>query len=211
MKAEYFERPDLTNIRSVVMDGDDLKVLSASVWRSFTYEEVRTLMHDTGTYVLPTEELIAHLDELIGDHSAIEVACGNGYIGRELSIPITDAKIQDRPDIKLLYGMAGQPTINYPKDVEKLTAEEAARKYRPHTVIVCYAPHRSKTGSGCDHGINFSKLLNLCKRLIFVCNEDTHAENPLLRIAHKDYTIDGLITRCMNEPWKNRIKIWERK
>ena len=48
-------------IRRIVMDGRKMKVLPTSVWRSFDWAEVRMLLHETGTYVIPTEELINYL------------------------------------------------------------------------------------------------------------------------------------------------------
>ncbi len=53
-------------IRKVVMDGRKMKVLPTSVYRSFDWAELRMLLHETGTYVIPTEELINYLAGLIG-------------------------------------------------------------------------------------------------------------------------------------------------
>ena len=79
------------NIRKTVMDGREMKILPASVWESFSWSEVRMLLHETGVYVVPTEELIDYLDKQIGEYSAIEICAGNGFIGRELGIPVTDS------------------------------------------------------------------------------------------------------------------------
>ena len=43
------------NIRKEVMDGREMKILPASVWESFSWAEMRLLLHETGTYVVPTE------------------------------------------------------------------------------------------------------------------------------------------------------------
>lgn len=79
------------NIRETVMDGKRMKVLPASVWQSLDWVEVRMLLHETGTYVIPTEELLEYLDALIGQDRTIEICAGNGYIGRELDIVMTDS------------------------------------------------------------------------------------------------------------------------
>lgn len=55
------------NIRKTVMEGREMRILPASVWESFSWSEVRLLLHETGTYVVPTEELIEFLDDLIGE------------------------------------------------------------------------------------------------------------------------------------------------
>lgn len=91
------------NIRKTVMEGREMRILPASVWESFSWSEVRLLLHETGTYVVPTEELIEFLDGLIGEESAIEICAGNGFIGRELGIPVTDSYQQQDDPATSLY------------------------------------------------------------------------------------------------------------
>lgn len=199
------------NIRKTVMEGREMRILPASVWESFSWSEVRLLLHETGTYVVPTEELIEFLDGLIGEESAIEICAGNGFIGRELGIPVTDSyQQQDDPATSLLYSLAGQPTIKYPKDVVKLEANKAVDKFRPHTVIACYATHkwRYDTMSGNDKGVDFQKLLRKVKRLVLVGNTEVHKDNPLMDIPHEEIILPGYITRSAH-PDTNRIFIWE--
>lgn len=199
------------NIRKTVMEGREMRILPASVWESFSWSEVRLLLHETGTYVVPTEELIEFLDGLIGEESAIEICAGNGFIGRELGIPVTDSyQQQDDPATSLLYSLAGQPTIKYPKDVVKLEANKTVDKFRPHTVIACYATHkwRYDTMSGNDKGVDFQKLLRKVKRLVLVGNTEVHKDNPLMDIPHEEIILPGYITRSAH-PETNRIFIWE--
>lgn len=199
------------NIRKTVMEGREMRILPASVWESFSWSEVRLLLHETGTYVVPTEELIEFLDGLIGEESAIEICAGNGFIGRELGIPVTDSyQQQDDPATSLIYSLAGQPTIKYPKDVVKLEANKAVDKFRPHTVIACYATHkwRYDTMSGNDKGVDFQKLLRKVKRLVLVGNTEVHKDNPLMDIPHEEIILPGYITRSAH-PETNRIFIWE--
>lgn len=198
-------------IRKTVMEKREMKILPASVWESFPWAEMRLLLHETGTYVVPTEELVDYLDRLIGEESAIEICAGNGWIGRELGIPVTDSyQQQDDPTSVMLYALTRQPTIKYPKDVIKLEANKAVDKFRPHTVIACYATHkwRYDTMSGNDLGVDFRKLLRKVKRLILVGNTKIHKDNPLMELPHKEVTLPGLITRSAN-PETNRIFIWE--
>ena len=199
------------NIRKTVMEGREMRILPASVWESFSWSEVRLLLHETGTYVVPTEELIEFLDGLIGEESAIEICAGNGFIGRELGIPVTDSyQQQDDPATSLLYSLAGQPTIKDPKDVVKLEANKAVDKFRPHTVIACYATHkwRYDTMSGNDKGVDFQKLLRKVKRLVLVGNTEVHKDNPLMEIPHEEIILPGYITRSAH-PETNRIFIWK--
>ena len=198
-------------IRATVMDRREMKILPASVWESFSWSEVRMLLHQTGTYVVPTEELIDYLDKLIGEESAIEICAGNGFIGRELGIPVTDSyQQQDDKESVLFYKLAGQPTIKYPKDVIKLEANKAVDRFHPHTVLACYATHkwRYDTMSDNDKGVDFRKLIRKIKRLILVGNTEIHKDNPLMEIPHEEIILPGLITRSAR-PETNRIFIWE--
>ena len=199
------------NIRKTVMDGREMKILPASVWESFSWSEVRMLLHETGVYVVPTEELIDYLDKQIGEHSAIEICAGNGFIGRELGIPVTDSyQQQDDVATKMYYEAFGQPCIRYPKDVIKLEANKAVDRFRPHTVIACYATHkwRYDTMSGNDNGVDFQRLMRRIHRLILVGNTEVHKDNPLMSLPHEEVILPGLITRSAH-PETNRIFIWE--
>ena len=199
------------NIRKTVMDGMEMKILPASVWESFSWSEVRMLLHETGTYVVPTEELIDYLDKQIGLEDAIEICAGNGFIGRELGIPVTDSyQQQDDAGTVMLYQLAGQPCIKYPKDVIKLEANKAVDKFRPHTVLACYATHkwRYDTMSGNDKGVDFQRLLRKVHRLILVGNTEVHKDNPLMALPHEEVILPGFITRSAH-PETNRIFIWE--
>ena len=199
------------NIRKVVMDEKDMRMLPASVWQSFPWEEVRMLLHELGVYVVPTEELIDFLDKLIGDKSAIEICAGNGFIGRELGIPVTDSyQQQDDMATKMYYQTFGQPTIRYPKDVIKLEANKAVDRFRPHTVLACYATHkwRYDTMSGNDKGVDFNRMIRRIHRLILVGNTEVHKDNPLMAFPHEEIILPGLITRSAR-PDTNRVFIWE--
>lgn len=198
------------NIRSIVMTGREMNILPADVWNSFPWGEMRLLLHETGTYVVPTEELVDYLDRLIGEESAIEICAGNGWIGRELGIPVTDSyQQQDDKTTKLIYQLAKQPTIKYPRDVIKLEANKAVDRFKPHTVLACYATHkwRYDTMSGNDKGVDFQKLLKKVKRLVLVGNTEIHKDNPLMALPHEEIILPGLITRSAH-PDQNRVFIW---
>lgn len=202
---------DISEIQKEMMDGKDMRIVSASEWLKYPWNMVRMLLHHSGTYVVPTEELIDFLDKEIGDNSAIEICCGNGFIGRELNIPITDSCQQrDDKETALYYKLHGQPTIKYPKDVIKMEALEAVKHFRPHTVLGCYATHKYSyvTNDGNDHGVEFVKLLKRVKKLILVGNLVIHKNNPIMKLPHKEIWLEGLITRA-EDPMTNRIFIWE--
>jgi hypothetical protein len=108
-----------------------------------------------------------------------------------------------------LYEAAGQPLIQYPKDIIKAEALEAVRRFKPHTVLGCYVTHkwRDDTHSGNYKGIDFEKLYKQVQRIILVGNKVTHGDNPLMELPHQEVELPGLITRSTNS--LNRIFIWE--
>lgn len=208
-------RIDTSNIRKTVMEGREMKVLPYDEWMKFSRGEIRMLLHETATYVVPTEELLDYLDELIGDTNAIEVGAGNGYIGKELDIRMTDSYQQQcDPIVVAYYKLAGQPTIKYPKRVMKMDANKAVRNLRPHTVLGCYCTHKwdKASGSGNDKGIDFFELFSypFVKRIILVGNEKIHCYNPFMAVPHKEIKLPGLLTRSMDDS-TNRIYIWEKQ
>lgn len=210
--AQIFSAPVSTKgIRKVVMDGSRMRVLPFSAWMQFSWMEIRMLLHETATYVVPTEELICYLDELIGDEKAIEICAGNGYIGSELDIIMTDSyQQQDDKKTVLMYDFMKQPRIKYPKSVVKLEASQAVKRIRPHTVIGCYATHkwRDDVQSGNDKGVDFEDIYSKVRRIVLVGHKETHRYNPLMALPHKEIELPGLLTRAANQSL-NRIFIWE--
>lgn len=211
--AQQFDRVISTSeIRKVVMDGRKMRVLPYSEWMKFSWPEIRTLLHETATYVVPTEELIDYLDELIGEEKAIEICAGNGYIGSNLDIIMTDSyQQQDDKLACMYYDLMRQPRIKYPASVIKLEASRAVRRINPHTVIGCYATHkwREDTQSGNDKGVDFGDVFSKVQRLILVGNLQTHKDNPLMELPHEEVVLPGLLTRAADQSL-NRIFIWNK-
>ena len=84
---------------------------------------LRLWCHLNARYGLPTVELVAWLHQFIAGRQAIEIGAGHGDLGRQLGIPTTDSRIQERPDVAAFYRSIGQPVIQYPSWIERLEAE----------------------------------------------------------------------------------------
>lgn len=198
---------DTKAIRKALMHGRDMLVRPAAEWEKFSWAEQRMLLHETATFVAPTEELIDFLDELIGDESAIEICCGNGYIGRELDIPITDGMAHNKTDVKLMYGMVNNPTIKYPSDVRKLEAQAAVRIFHPHTVIACYPAFQWEADKqiGASYGVDFSLLLSKVKRLVIVGNRRVYEQFKFMSTPHVELQVPGIITRS---EYREDDRVW---
>jgi len=164
-------------------------------------------------YGMPTVELVEWLREQIGEVSAIEIGSGATGLGRHVGIPMTDADMQSRPDIRMYYVMSGQPTITLPADVERIDANAAVRKYNPHTVVGMWVTQRWRPGMP-DHvgalvdGVDETDLLRRVKRYIVIGNDAVHGDKDIMALPHCTYRFPWLRSRA-TYPEKNAIYVWE--
>ncbi len=200
LSGSIIHKCDLTNLNHEAIQDGKLIIHSAEFWKKRDLNELRYFMHQHGIYVMPTLELIYWLrDNIIG--KAIEIGAGNGSISRALNIPITDSRMQERMEIKLIYQMQGSPVINYPDDVEALDAIEAIKKYKPDTVIGAFITHRYEPsiGTGNPYGVVEENILKKVKRYINIGNKRTHSDKPILNLPHEEHQFDWLITRANDQ------------
>lgn len=198
---------DVSDMEQLLVKDGRVQEASADVWLQFDALKRRAFMNKYAIYVAPTTELLDFLDHRIGDTSVIEICAGMGYIGQALNIEhITDSYIQTGIMKDYIIARGGVPT-NPPKFVERLEAIQAAKKYRPHTVLVCFGTHKSYYGSGNDFGVDYKELKKYCKRIIFVGNLRTHQHNPMVQCPCD--IIPGIITT--GEDTLNGIFTWEKR
>lgn len=153
---------DVSYLDALLLDDQGrLKVVPSEVYERLDWTDLRIWCHLHDFYGLPTTELVTFLRGLLGGRSAIEVGAGHGALGRALGIPITDSKVQEIPEVRLLYALQGQPTIDYPSDVEHLDALDAIQKYKPQVVIGSWVTQTSDgTRPGCMYGIDEEAVLD---------------------------------------------------
>jgi hypothetical protein len=203
---QYIDKQDISHIYWELWENGLPKVVSANEIKAIEPMAFRQFLHEIGVYAYPTKELIEFLgNELVG--TSIEIGCGYGQIGRSLGLPITDAKVQEIPEVKAYYLQNGQPIIQYPKDVEKLEAQEAIKKYKPQTVIGTYITHKWNGKCGSVYGVVEGKILATCK-YINVGSDLIHYDKPILKYDHKTYRFEWLITRNIQQ--QNFIKVWQK-
>jgi len=209
MNATVITACDLTDLTKEVIDENGLlKVKPYSFYQNIDSNELKYFMHQNAIYVLPTTELIDWLKEnIVG--TAIEIGAGHGAIARALGIPITDSRMQERPEIMFIYRASGQPVIKYANDIEKLDALQAVDKYKPDTVIGAFITHKynSIVGNGNALGVQEELILQKSKKYINIGNLQTHKDKPILKLKHQSLYFDWLITRAINKE-DNRIFIF---
>lgn len=205
-------------IASVLLDDNGyLKIHPAAFYDRLDRIGLRLFCHFYGRYGLPTTELIDFLKRFIGDKNAIEIGAGCGDLGRALGIPMTDSYCQELPDVKLMYMAMQQPIIKYGKDVEKLEALKAAKKYKPDIIIGQWVTHwidpdlPMPPGGGSMYGVKEDLLLKECKTYIVIGNRNVHGHKPILTTHHhiEIQNRDGHIRSRANDQSGNVIYIWE--
>lgn len=192
-----------------------LQVMPAEFYARWSQNDLMVWCVRRGFYCLPTLELVEFLRTEIGGESAIEVGAGHGALGRALGIPVTDSKMQERSDIAEIYRSVDQAPINYPPDIEKLTALEAVEKYRPLVVIGAWVTHRYNSKvperGGNAYGVDEVKLLSKkwVRQYLFIGHERVHSQKPLLSSRHATHRLPFLFSRGSDPlnviwSWKTR-------
>lgn len=213
MNGTILNNIDVTPLEEIMISSNgNIIPASFSSIEKFPQEALSVFCHKHALYQLPTTELIDFIKSEIGSTSAIEIGSGNGCIGRSLGIPMTDNKMQLRPQIKMIYEMQGQPIIKYGADVEELDAIKAVEKYYPQTVVACWVTHLFKEGMsmGNMYGIEEEQLFeNGVSKYIHIGNEATHSQKPILeKYQVKKLKFPWLLSRSMKRE-QNVIYIFE--
>lgn len=199
-----------------LLDNDGyLKILPAAYYDKFPLDHLKLFCHYYARYGLPTVELAEFLKFFIGDRSALEIGAGCGDLGRALNIPMTDNFCQDWPEVKAYYALAGQPVIRYGKDIERLDALDAVKKYKPDVVIGQWVTHwidpkfPPPPGGGSIYGVKEDLLLKECKSYIVIGNSDVHGHKPIRAINHMEVqNRHSTIRSRANDQSKNILYIW---
>lgn len=197
---------DTRNTRDISPDvlapDGTLRVMPASYFRDTTVVERAMFGQRAGVYGFLTEELVDWLRERIAGRSAVEIGAGHGQLAAALGIPATDSKMQDDPRVAAFYAAAGQPTVRYGANVQKLDAKEAVRKLRPQVVVASwvthlYRPARHAAG-GNMFGVNEEDILARCEEYIFIGNTQVHAGKSIWNQPHEILHPDWLYSRAHN-------------
>ncbi|MCY1516230.1 hypothetical protein D9M68_508510 [compost metagenome] len=208
---------DLTKVQDIsglLLDARGrLRIASAHTLRNTTAQERLLFGVRQGIYSFPTHELRDFLRSRINGRSAIEIGAGHGILAESLSIPATDNRQQEDPELRAYYAQIGQPTVPYGENVEKLDASTAVAKYQPNVVIACWVTHRFDPGrphaGGSVTGVDERSIVESCDEYIFIGNEHVHAHKPIWELPHEKLTPPWLYSRAVNGS-REFIAIWRR-
>ena len=174
------------------------------------HDHLRLFCVQNGLYQLPTTELITWIKEKIYGRKTIEIGSGNGVFAEALGIVATDSFMQERPDIKRLYGAMGQAVVKYGNQVFKLDAKKAIKKYKPKVVIANWVTQIYKPDSdqGNVYGLDEQWLVKNVDCYIHIGNKRLHKKR-ILNLPHEEYQFSWLFSRA-SVPEDNVIYVWEK-
>jgi hypothetical protein len=202
------------DLRKLVLDpGGRLRVLPAEFWETTTAVERGMLGARTGSYVLPTMQLVDRLRELIGGRTAIEIGAGNGVLAEALGIIGTDSHQQDIPKYRRVYEQLGQAPVPYGRDVVNVTAATAVRTYRPQVVIGAWVTHRFDPARpdlrGNEVGVDEADIIDICETYILIGNTNVHRGKPIWALPHTIEYPPYLFSRATSGG-REFIAVWNR-
>ena len=195
--------PRERDLSPMALDGYGLpKVLPTSFWEATTPAERALFGHRHGIYLFPTVELVAHLHELIGGRSAIEIGSGNGVLARALGIPATDNCMQRRERYRRIYEAAGQPTVTYGRNVTAMDAATAVRRHKPDVVIAAWVTHRfrydRRWAGGNEIGVDEEDVIAHCSSYVMIGNEHIHRTKSIWDLPHTITYPPFVVSRAAN-------------
>lgn len=193
---------DVAYIERVLLDENGLlQSVPFETIRDIPQNDLSVFSHKHGIYQIVTDELAEFVREKIEGFKTIEIGAGNGCLGRALGIPITDSRIQETAEMKMLYGRLRQPPVRYGADVQKLDALKAVKVFQAEAAVGAWVTHKFKhhLGEGCFGGVDEAILSKRLKRYVFIGNEITHARKEMLRFCQPEvHKFDRLVSRSMN-------------
>ncbi len=194
---------DISNTEKILLcENGLLRSVSFKEIRGISQNDISLFCHKHAVYQIVTTELVRFIAGQINGFKTIEIGSGNGCLGRALGIPLTDNRMQERPEILAYYREMKQPAIIYPKDVGKYDALDAIKIFGCDAAVGSWVTHKKKPHlpDGNMYGVDEAVLSQKLKRYVFIGNEITHQTKELLRISTpKVYKFDWLISRSMNK------------
>lgn len=186
------DKRDVRDLRDQVLNkAGRLKVMPASFYENTTPEERALLGHNTGSYLLPTEELVDRLLELVGPRIAIEIGAGNGCLARAMGITATDSYQHRKQPWKSMFGdKLGKlgPPVPYGPNVKEMDARLAVRHYQPEVVVAAWVSHLDspfiQQTHGNPAGVDEMDVLAHCGEYIFIGDENVHRHKPIWDMPH---------------------------
>ncbi len=212
MRGEVIAEQDIGYLERILFEKGKLQIMDADFYKSIPHDHLRIFCVKNGIYQLPTTELVKWLEDKIDGRLAIEIASGNGSLAEALNITATDSFIQEDPAVKMAYESMKQQIVPYGRNVKKMEAKIAIKKYTPKVVIACWATQKYQPGDtqAFMWGVNEEYVIKRAETYIHIGNRDSHDQKKILSKTHSVYQFPWLYSRGEN-PKNNIIYVWEKQ
>lgn len=191
-------------------------LFAASVFAALPPGHLRVWCHQRARYGLPTMELVQWLRDRIAGREVIEIGSGNGDLGYLAGIRETDSYIQQTPELRLYYGLTGQPPTNPPATVRKIDALQAIAKFKPRVVVASWFTRKFEAGQDREgeaqaniYGVREEEIVAQVETYIHIGQESVHAQKTIRALPHETIKLSGLLSRTADQG-TNMIQVWER-
>lgn len=199
---------DMNNLKNILFKNDTMQIIQSETFKQYAKSNILyAFCCQNGIYNIPTIELIDYLKEILPKNT-LEIAAGNGVLAKNLGIKATDNLIQLDPVIALMYTTYGHGIPEYGKNVEKIEAIEACKKYNPDTVLASWTSDSKEYSLLLGQGIDEEYII---QHHNYVCigNTETHKNKYILKYPHKTITNIPLVSKKgLNN---NVIWIWNKQ
>ena len=194
-------------------EAGNLRVLEADVLDALDPKHLRFWCHVRAVYLIPSQELVTFIEvSYTKGRKAIEIAAGNGALGRALGIPMTDNRMQERPGIRTHLALMHQPPVCYGDDVVKRNANAAVRLSKPDVVVASWATHIYRED---DHarggnvwGIDEQKIVEAAT-YVHIGSVSVHSKKRIMALPHDEYELPGWIFG-RGESKDRRLWVWKK-
>jgi hypothetical protein len=216
MRAEILPRYDTGPIDALLLDeAGNVRRVASEMLRLIPHQVLRVWCHQRARYLVPSGELVAWIADRIDGRHAIEICAGMGDLGRLLGIHSTDSAVQvSDPLVRQYYESLGQPAIDPPPDVERISANAALIKYRPQVVVGAWVTQLFAEGDDREpkiessiYGVDELELLRHVETYIHVGHANVHSQKRILKHAHKTFRFPFVFSRGANRN-DNLVQVW---
>ncbi len=124
--------------------------ISLDFYHHYSTEAWALACGNQGVYQIITKELVTFIKHLTKDTNCIEVCSGLGTLGRALEIPRIDRMVNQIPEVAAYYATMENELnkqIEYPVDIENMTAHQAVLKYNPQWIVASWVTQKLMPGS----------------------------------------------------------------
>lgn len=210
MSVEWLPDVDVRYLDAVLMPAGVVWPVSSALLREVDPQHLRAWCVKRGVYQIPTIELIAWLEKRIDGRLAIEICAGRSCLGRHIGSLMFDNYLHAQPSVRAWYERLGQTPAIPDRDVQRMDANEAVRRFTPQVVVGAWVTQKRFNGEyqASDFGVDEHEILDAGCTYIHIGNLRPHGQKRILIRPHEELELPFLFGRGIDASL-NRVWVWE--